>query len=118
MDLDRKIICYSLLYGVNIKEDLLFNKNRIRILKLLRNGEFKISKIRELLDLNYKTVYEHIKFLEKMSIIELKQNIKQPGKPVYVFLRDKKILDWSNKTSEEVDEEIKRIILQGGVKRY
>lgn len=72
-------------YGV-VKVKVLDNKNKMSILGLIRDKPLTISAISKKLELNYKTIWGHIKTLEEMNFVTLKQEEKEPGKPVYVSI--------------------------------
>ena len=62
------------------------NKNRKKILKLLCNGNLKISDIQKELKVSYPTIWTHISILEKNKFVKLTKKEKEAGKPVYVSL--------------------------------
>ena len=59
------------------------NKGKILLL-LLYEGEKTISQIQRELKLNYKTIWEHVRSLEKKQLVTLNKKEKEAGKPVYV----------------------------------
>ncbi len=95
--------------GINsITKDIFENKNRKNIILLVAKKPLKISEIKKQLGLNYKTVWEHVKILEKYKIVSLTQQEKEPGKPVYVSLPDREIIEYLDKSSEEIMVEIRK----------
>jgi DNA-binding transcriptional ArsR family regulator len=55
-----------------------------KILHILIENPKKISEIQKITNLNYRTVWDHIKKLEKNGCVLLEKKEKEPGKPVYV----------------------------------
>jgi predicted transcriptional regulator len=78
--------------GLHSRGRELLTKNRKKILKAIFITPKTISQIRRELDLNYRTVWDHVQFLVRMKIVALTQNVKLAGKPQFVALKDKNIV--------------------------
>ena len=65
------------------------NQNRQKILNILKtsSNSIIISRIKEKMDISYKSVYEHIKILEETNLIELTKNPNASGQEVLVRLK-------------------------------
>lgn len=93
---------------ITIKKTVKENKNRMRILKLILKKPLKISDIREELNLNYKTVWEHVKVLEKQGLVGLDQQENVAGKPVFVKIKDQELVSILFMSEKELNKVLER----------
>ena len=90
--------------GIQPIKDIFGNKNRMLILKTLEKDEpLTISEMQKRLNLNYKTIWEHIKLLEKASLVILKQEEKKSGKPVFITLKYPELIKNLDKYQKEME---------------
>lgn len=94
--------------GLEFQKHTLFNnKNRIKILNLLTHGSLTITEIKEKLDLNYRTIWDHINLLESNKFVFLEKREKEKGKPVLVSLKENLREYVDNYRIEQLSEETK-----------
>lgn len=89
----QSFIISTIQVGIQIQTDVLGNKNRIEIIKHLQKNKMTISDLQKKMDLNYKTIWDHVMLLNKAGIVILNKEEKQPGKPVYLSLITPTILE-------------------------
>lgn len=58
------------------------NENKVKIIRLIADKEKSITALAKQMDLNYKTVYDHVYSLERMGYVQLEKDVKAAGKPV------------------------------------
>jgi hypothetical protein len=76
------VIALAIMMGMQMVE----KGTRKKILKLLESKSFTIMEISKILQMDYKTVWQHVKILESKKLISIKQEQHKPGKPITVSL--------------------------------
>jgi len=61
-------------------ENLFLNVTRAEILQIVARKELNILQLKKILKYSYPTIYNHLKSMEKLRLIEMNENISEKGK--------------------------------------
>lgn len=84
-------------------DSILNQDTRKKILESLKKESKTISEIRKELQLSYSTIWDHIKVLKDIGIIDISQEKRMPGKPIIVSIHSD-TLEEREKRHKELDK--------------
>ncbi len=84
----------------------LADKNRLRIINFLKNGEKSVGEIRPKIGTTQSNVSQHLRILKDAGIVDNRRK----GKTVYYFIVNEKIFALLDIIDEIVEENIKRMM--------